>query len=103
MIELTNTKQWKDEQVLNYINRRRALSLEYKGLSLIQFGSLEPFVLHEHRLPNRATQERSFLVNVFDKLVVNMTSCFEVQEEPDEENGRQGNSLGEIGKTLVAL
>jgi len=30
MIELTNTKQWKDEPVLDYINRWRALSLECK-------------------------------------------------------------------------
>jgi len=28
MTELTNTKQWKDEPVLDYINRRRSLSLE---------------------------------------------------------------------------
>jgi len=30
MIELTNTKQWKDEPVLDYINRWRSLSLECK-------------------------------------------------------------------------
>jgi len=30
MTELTNTKQWKDEPVLDYINRRRTLSLECK-------------------------------------------------------------------------
>jgi len=30
MTELTNTKQWKDEPVLDYINRWRALSLECK-------------------------------------------------------------------------
>jgi len=30
MTELTNTKQWKDELVLDYINRCRALSLECK-------------------------------------------------------------------------
>ena len=30
MTELTNTKQWKDEPVLNYINRWRSLSLECK-------------------------------------------------------------------------
>ena len=30
MIELTNTKQWKDEPVLDYINHWRALSLECK-------------------------------------------------------------------------
>jgi len=30
MIELKNTKQWKDEPVLDYINRWRSLSLECK-------------------------------------------------------------------------
>jgi len=30
MTELTNTKQWKDEPVLDYINRWRSLSLECK-------------------------------------------------------------------------
>ncbi|KAA0063894.1 ty3-gypsy retrotransposon protein [Cucumis melo var. makuwa] len=30
MMELTNTKQWKGEPVINYINRWRALSLDYK-------------------------------------------------------------------------
>ena len=31
MIELTNTKQWKDELVVDYINRWRSLSLDCKG------------------------------------------------------------------------
>ena len=30
MIELTNTKQWKDESVVDYINRWRFLSLDCK-------------------------------------------------------------------------
>ena len=30
MTELTNTKQWKDEPVLDYINRWRSLNLECK-------------------------------------------------------------------------
>jgi len=46
------------------------------------------------------TQERSFPGNIFDKLAVNMTSCFEVEEESNE---RQENSIGEIDKTLAAL
>ena len=29
-MELTNTKQWKDELVVDYINRWRSLSLYYK-------------------------------------------------------------------------
>ena len=57
------------------------ISCQTSGLSLIQFGSLKPFILHEHRLPNPATQERSFRINVFDKLAVNMTSCLRVEEE----------------------
>ena len=52
---------------------------------------------------NLATQERSFLVNTFDKLAVNMTSYSEVEEEVDEEDDRQENSLGEIYETLAAL
>ena len=76
------------------------ISCQTRGLSLIQFRSLEPFVLHKYRLLNPIAQERSFLVNVFDKLLVNMTSCFKVEEESDE---RQENSLGEIDKILVAL
>ena len=30
MLELTNTKQWKDEPAVNYINRWRSLSLDCK-------------------------------------------------------------------------
>jgi len=60
------------------------ISCRTRGLSLIQFESLKLFVLHEHRLPNPAMQERSFPVDVFDKLAVNMTSCFEVKEELDD-------------------
>ncbi|KAK4406687.1 hypothetical protein Sango_0675200 [Sesamum angolense] len=30
MVELTNTRQWKDEPVIDYINHWRALSLNYK-------------------------------------------------------------------------
>ena len=32
-----------------------------------------------------------------------MTSCFEVEEESNEENGKHENSLGELNKTLAAL
>jgi len=85
---------------LDIVVETNHISCQTRGLSLIQFRSLKPFVLHEHRLPNPATQERSFIVNVFDKLAVNMTSCFEVEEELDE---RQDNSLCEIDNTLAAL
>ncbi|KAL0361763.1 UNVERIFIED_CONTAM: hypothetical protein Sradi_3860800 [Sesamum radiatum] len=30
MVEITNTRQWKDERVIDYINRWRALSLNYR-------------------------------------------------------------------------
>ena len=30
MMEITNTKKWKDESVVDYINRWRSLSLECK-------------------------------------------------------------------------
>jgi len=59
--------------------------------------------MHKHGLPNPVMQDRSFLVNVFDKLVVNMALCSEVEEETDEENGRQKNSSGETDKTVAAL
>jgi len=88
---------------LDDVVKTNHISCRTKGLSLIQFESLEAFVLHEHRLPNSVTQERSFPVNVFDKLAVNITSCFEVEEESDKEDGRHENSLGEIDKTLAAL
>ena len=77
------------------------ISCQIRGLSLIQFKSLEAFVLHEHRLLHPGMHERSFPFNVFDKLAVNMTSCFKVEEESDEEDGRHENSLGETDKTLV--
>ena len=64
---------------------------------------MEPFVLHEHGLPNPVTQERSFLINSFDKLAVNMTSCSKVEEVTTEDDGRKGNSSGEKDKTVAAL
>jgi len=48
-------------------------------------------------------QERSFIVNIFDKLALNMTAYSEVEEEPDEQDGRQKNSLGEMHKTVATL
>jgi len=79
------------------------ISCQSKGLSLIQFGSLEPFVLHEHGLQNPVMQERSFPINIFDKLAVNMSSCSVVEEEIGKTNGRQENFLAEINKILDAL
>jgi len=35
--------------------------------------------------------------------MVNMTSCFELEEDIDEEDGSKENSLGEMNKTMVAL
>jgi len=68
------------------------------GLSIIQFGGLEPVVLNEC-----ITQEGFFPVIIFDKLTVNMTSCSEVEEETNDEDCRQENSPGETDKTLATL
>ena len=76
---------------------------QIRGLSIIQFRSLGPFVLYEHGLPNPATQERSFLASVFNKIVVNMTSCFEIEEEIGNEDDRQENSVTKIDNTLATL
>jgi len=74
-----------------------------KGLSTILFGSLKPVVLCEHELPNPITHEEFFPISVFNKLIVNMTSCSEVEEEKDEEDGTLVNSSGEMDKILAAL
>jgi len=72
------------------------ISCQIKGLSLIQFKSLELGVLFEHWLPSTAIQEEFFPVTVLNKLAVNMTSCSEVKEEIGREDGRQENSPAEI-------
>jgi len=59
-----------------------------KELSAIQLRSLEPVVLLEHGLLNPITQEGLLPFIFFDKLIVNMTTCSEVEEETDEEDGR---------------
>jgi len=64
---------------LNDVVKTSHISCQTKRLSLIQFKSLEPFVLHKHGLLNHAMQERFFLVNVSYKLAINMTSCSEVE------------------------
>ena len=74
-----------------------------KELSAIQLRSLEPVVLLKHGSLNPITQEGFFPVSFFDKLIVNMISCSEVEEEIGEEDGRQENSLEQTSKTLVAL
>jgi len=64
------------------------ISCQTKGLSLIQFGSLEPTVHYESGLPSPTTQGEFFPIRVFDKLTINMTLCSKVKEEADEEDGR---------------
>jgi len=59
--------------------------------------------LYKHRLPSHAMQGGFFLVSVFDKLTVNMTSCSEVKEKADEEDGRQESSLRETDETVATL
>ena len=44
-----------------------------------------PAFLYEHELPSPAIQEKFFLVSVFNKLVVRMTSCFELEEKKGKE------------------
>jgi len=78
---------------LDNVTETNRISCQTKGLSLIQFGSLEPAVLYEPGLPSLTTQGEFFPVRVFNKLIVNMTLCSKVKEEADEEDGRQKNSL----------
>jgi len=64
---------------------------------------LEPIDLLEHGLLNHITLEEFFLVGFFDKIMVNLTSCSEVEEERYEEDDRLENSLGEADNTFIAL
>ena len=64
------------------------ISYRTRGLSLFQFGSLDPAILYEHGLTSPAAQGGFFPVSIFDKLTVNMTSCSKVKEEADEEDGK---------------
>ena len=64
------------------------ISCQTEDLSLIQFGRLEPVVLYEHRLPSPAMQEGFFTISIFDKLSIDITPCFEVEEETGEEVGK---------------
>ena len=73
---------------LDDVIERNHISCQTKGFSLMQFGRLKPAVLYEHGLPSPGMQERSSPVNVFGKLVVNMTSCSEVEEEVEEGDDR---------------
>jgi len=79
------------------------ISCQTKGLSFIQFESLELAVPYEHVLPNPAMKEGFSLLSVFDTLAVNMASCSEVEEEIGEANGRQENFLAKIDNILAAL
>jgi len=60
-------------------------------------------VLLKHGLLNLITQEISFPASFLDKIIVNMSSCFEVEEETDEEDDKQENSPRATNKTLAAL
>jgi len=72
-------------------------------LSTIQFGNVEPVVLLEIGLLNLVTQQRFFLVTIFNKITVNMTSCSDLKEGTDEEDEKSEKSPGETEKTLAAL
>ena len=47
MMELTNTKQWKDEPVVDYINRWRSLSLDCKD-RLLELSAVEMCIQGMH-------------------------------------------------------
>ena len=48
VIELTNTKQWENEQVVDYINRWHSLSLDYKD-RLSKISAIEMCIQDMHR------------------------------------------------------
>jgi len=64
------------------------ISCQTKGLSLIQFESLESTILYEHGLPSPSIQEGFSSVRIFDRLAVNMTSCSKVEKEIGKANDR---------------
>jgi len=74
-----------------------------KELVTSQFESLEPIVLHEHGLLNPITPKGSLSIRFVNKIIANMTLCFEVEEETDEEEDKEANSTGEMNKTLATL
>jgi len=80
---------------LDDVVKTNCISCQAKRLSIILFGSLLPIGLHKNGLPNLVTQEGFFPIRIFDKLVVNITLYSKVEEEIEEEDGRQENSLGE--------
>jgi len=79
------------------------ISSQIKELSIIQFGSLELVVLQKHGLLNPITQEGFLTTNLFDKIIINMTTCSKVEEEISEEDDRQECSLREMNETLATL
>jgi len=81
----------------------KGISFQRGELFTIQFSNLKPIVLHKHGLPNSFTQEEFLAVSFFGKTMVNMASCFVVEEKMDEEDGRQESFLRETDKTLAAL
>jgi len=48
-------------------------------------------------------QEGFVPISIFDKLVINVTSCYKVEEETNEEDNRQKNCPREANKTLAGL
>jgi len=64
---------------------------------------MEPVVVLDPGLLNANMQEKSFPVTFLDRTTVNMTSCFKVEEETDEESGSNENCSGETSTTVAAL
>jgi len=82
----------------------RGKSCFFRNKGVIYLLAWEPtaVILLETGLPNPNMQERSFAVTFLDRTTVNMTSCFELEEETNEEDGSKDNCLGEPDKTVAA-
>ena len=63
----------------------------------------EYIILLKSGLLNPYMQERSFSVTLLDRITVNMTSCSEVEEETDKEDGRKEDCSRETDKTVASL
>ena len=79
------------------------ISSQTRELCTLQFGNLEPVVLFEPWLLSPNMQERSFLATFLNRTMINMISCFELEEETDEEGASKENCSGKTNKTMPTL
>jgi len=61
------------------------VSSQIRELCTLQFGNLEPVVLSEPWLLSPNMEDGSFSAAFLHIIMVNMTSCSELEEETDEE------------------